>query len=666
MKRLFPTFWAALIILLALGCGGPPKPTTPDSPPTTKEKGKLGETPPNAPVATQAGESGSADVSPVAAPGEVVAALRWGNPEKTLNTLAGYVKMPQSTVDPQLRGLIREIIRDELRRVVDARALAGLIALDAPIDAVLVVQTKRMKPRPMSAIAVGLTSLRAARDTVKGGAKSIGPGLWRVGPEDTWGTRCVIAASPGTTPARLICGESFSQLEKLAPYMARTLPTQAVPAADIHGEIRLKGLIQRFGRVVRSQVAGLPVFAQERKSGNATFDGALMEAASALAHELGVLIYDLDSAQFDLTVDRSKGAVLKGGLQFAGKQSWIVKSFFDGANKAGPAPSIFWRSPSQSSGVLYGYAADPARFSKIFSLLQKATEGGLAKLKFGTPADRTAIAKLLRIPVDKHVAGVDAFGHFKAKAGAPATPRSIADVVGDMLGWYISGIEQKSTKLKTYMDDLVKTYNRATIQAELKKLLGSDAKYLPTIRKKRAPAALGFAGQGYEIKFSNIEDPLASKKAGKPKTTTISAHILLMPDGGRTWLGFGTNRNELAKLMAQTRGARPGSKTINTRTDLGMFKSGKTVGGGFFTLQSLIASVKSSAMVYMTRQGGAGKQRQINAVLQGMPHKGNTPITLLAEARDSSKPKSRFTFTIPKETLEDVGYLTRQALGFVP
>lgn len=666
MKKLLCTLGMWLLVLGVSACNGaaipPADPTKATGPGDPGGGGQV--------IAGGAGADvgDNFDVSPVEAPAEVVARVRWKSPRATIHTIAAYAKMPASFVDANVGALVKEIVRDELDEMVNVKAFAEVIALDAPVDMVVMVDTKGMKPKPMAGVSIGLTSLRAALGAARNRGERIAPGVWKLaGDDQSFGTRCVIAAAAGKAPARLICGERYKELAVLAPYMARTMPTLAEQPVDVRGELKLRGLAKRYGQMLKSQARGLPVLAEEFKLGNKAFDDAVMEAATALAEEAGELIFDLDAVRIDLSVHPQNGAKVKGALQFAGNRSWVVQTLTDGSQLAGPAPEMFWRAPKSSTLVTYGRSGDPAHFSKMLRIGQRLLQGYLADEKFGTAADRRALAKLLRPITGKYKAGVTASGHFPSAKKPAASGGAMADLLGDSVGWQLFGVEEGPAAIKAYLQELVRAYNRPTLQRELKKILGSDAKDLPKVRTTRGPAALGPGSLAVEIKFQNVEDPLdmggLGAGAGKPKTTTVTAHLLLMSDGGkRTWVGVGLDRDALAKLMASTKGASPGPDSLEARSGLAVFKRGRHTSGSVFSMQLLLDTIKPAMSAAMSLGVGSSEVQQFSNMLNGLPHKGQTPITVFGDTTGGRAPRTSFEMNIGRGTLEDVGYLVRNLL----
>ena len=661
--------WSAVLLALLtfVACGPPPSPVTPGTPTANlSENGDRALV-----VGDDGGEASDYDVSPVPEPGEIVAIARWHNPQATATQLASYAKLPPEAVDEGIRTALSALVAGELDEIVDPEVYAEIIAIETPVDFVLVADIQQTPPEPMGVVAVGLTSLDRARAGATSGIQEISTGVWRLAPEREWGPHCAIAASSGATQARLICGDEHEHVAALASYVARTAPMWPRSSTDLHAELRLRGLADKYGDKLRRQANGLPVLFEEFKLGNPVFDTALMDMAAGLAEEAGKLIHDVDKMSLDIGFDLSRGIQVSGELEFAGKRSWTVQLLMDGADKAGPAPEIFWRAPKSSEVVSYGRTADPRRFDTILRVLQQLAEGGLEEARFARPGDRRALAKLLRLPVGKHVATVGASGHFDA--ATTASGQEIEQFVSDIVGWQLYGFDEDSRALRRYLDELVAVYNRPSLQAAIRKDLSrEEAKLLPKVKKVAAPAALGRGALDVQIQVANIPAEVAVElelvpagSAPRARTLTVSVHLLLMADGRRSWLGLATgkDREALAQLMAATKGASPGPDSIAGQPGLREFKTGRHSSGGMTTLRGVIASAKSGVLGAVREEGGPGLEREVERILGSLPNRGTSPLVFYSDVVDGRAPKTSFEITIPKAALEDIGYIVEQALG---
>ena len=630
------------------------------------------------------------DLAPVAEPKDVVGMFRWKSPTVDINNLSSCSVVPGAILDQMPRIGLTKAFKESYRDQVDAAALAGLVALDMPVDAVVTLDSAARSPKPVFALAVGLTSLEGAKQaaSAKGPLTEIVPGIWRLGDKQQNGLTCAIAVSAGATPARLVCAQKEKDLTTLAPYLTRTLPTQAPGASDFHLEVRVAPLDTRFGDQLRQQLRALPILAQTQATiGEPVFDNAIMASAAALTDELSAIVGDLDKLQIDATLDRTTCLTSTTALQMRGKSSWLVNTMIDRADRVGPPPAIFWRAPRDASSVFYGRGSDPSRYTEILRTLRTMLVGGMKKVAIGSDDDRKALADLIAMPLGKDVNTMSSSGHSEpaaakpgaksvaAKAAPTGRPSKSAKLISTIenLGWYVMGFDDGADVVVKQMKDFVAVYNRKGLQDPLKKALGDDATFLPTVKLVAAPASLGKGALDMEIKLTLPEEDKLPKSAtsqdlapkakprGKVKTTTLTLHLLLAVDGKTALLGFGGNRDDVVKHMMMSRSGSLETDTITSRPGLEALKSGKNLSGGFFTLNTFLKAIESGM--------GTGAAADPTMVVEmkrltsQLPNKGDTPMFLTTTSTGGATPRVEMKLEMTKGSFEDLGAMTNQALG---
>jgi hypothetical protein len=657
-----------LLGLGALACG-------PAAPPASPAPASL---PPSSAAAVATGPA--YDLSPVAEPAELLALIRWKNPGATISSLVGCAGLPPELAAQGERAIIAKLLRDALGGQLDAPRLAAAVALDAPMDLVVALDPKAKRGLPISALAVGLTSFEEAKRAAgsnAGSLEEIVPGMWRVGEKSRRNASCAIAVSTGSTRARLVCSRQKDDVTALAPYLTRTLPTAPPSTAHLHAELRYAPIDARYGEMLRGYAQGFPVLVQTQVSlGDSTFDRALSDATAAIADEATALMKDLDKLTLSVSAEPSACLTASAVLKLRDKSSWLAGAMLDRPERAGPPPAIFWRAPKDSASAFFGRSTDPARFSSIIKTLRTLLESGLAKLQIGSANDRKAFADLIAIPLGKDANTVQASGHSDApppKAGekTPAIDQQtvrqkVDDFIGS-LGWTVIGVDEDSDAIRKWLRDLVEVYGRKGLLDPLRKELGTDARFLPSMRMVPPPAALGKRALDVEIKFDvppekPVPLPASAGKKGAPSPApaatkaerlTFSLHILLMLDGKNTWLAFGANKDELVKHLSMTKSTAPESDSLASRAGLEPLRTSKNMSGGFFMLSAF-----TKAVGFGFRGLEAAEDRnQLTSLLRRMPNKGETPIFITTTGSAASPPQGEVTLRVDKGSIEDLGAL---------
>ena len=642
------------------------------------------------------------DLAPVAEPVDVVGLVRWKSPSVDLNNIGSCSNVPGGILDQVPRIGLTKAFEKGFRDQVDGAELAGLVALDAPVDAVLTLDSSARTPKPIFAVAVGLTSIDGAKHAAgkKGSLTEIVPGIWRIGDKERRGLSCAIVVSAGATPARLVCAEREKDVTTLAPYLTRTLPTQAPAASDFHLELRIAPLDTRFGDQLRQQLRALPILAQTQATiGEPDFDNAVMASATALSDELGAFVGDLDKLQIDATIEKGTCLTSTTAVQMRGKSSWLVNTMIDRADRAGPPPAIFWRAPRDASSVFYGRGADPSRYTEILRTLRTMLVGAMKKLAIGGDDDRKALADLVSMSLGKDVNTMSSSGHTDpaasksaaapkpgAKPAAPgARPGSSTKIAATLanLGWYVMGFDDGADVITKQLKDLVAVYNRKGLHDPLKKALGDDATYLPTVKLVAAPAALGKGAIDIEVKLDLPDDapgdgirtqeigegndvrkpakpakPIKAKPRGK---TTLTFHLLLAIDGKTALFGFGGNRDDVVKHMLMSKSGAPDAETIASRPGLEPLKNGKNLSGGFFTLNTFLKAIESGMSTGLADK--PSELAEAKRVMSQIPNKGETPIFFTTTSTGGATPRGEMKLEMTKGSFEDIGSMVNQAMG---
>jgi hypothetical protein len=641
-------------LALPLGCEQTPPPVAPTAP--------VASVPIAAPPPVQV------ELTPVAEPPDIFVVARWKSPGATLASMGACAGVPQAVVDARAHDLLDAAMGAAFRAGVDGKQLAEILAVEAPIDLVVSLDSgRRGQPDALFAFSVGLTSLDRAQHALEaaGPLIELQPGLWRVGPKGSSELACAIGPAAGAAPARLICGTGDKDVSALGPYLARNVAVAPAPAEDLHAEVRLAPVEARFGGQIRQGLSFLPGLARMKAIGEPRFDRALDAAAAAVAGEAGALVTDLDRLTLDLRVDSGSSCLTaSSALQLKGKSSWLAAVMGENAAKQGPAPAIFWRAPLDSETASYGPAADGARAAPILHVLRDLLEGGLAKQHVGSDADRKALGGLLTLPVGSNTNVVFASGHGTGKPGAPSgSPtgslrrQQIADALTEgFMGWFLVGFDEGPAGLSKMLKDLVGVYGRKGLMTPLLGLVNQDAAKLPVLKLVPAPAALGRGALDLEIVLPaarvGIDEDPPSKPDPKKKASGLHVHVLLMGEAKSTWIAVGADRDELVKRLLASKSGAPDAGTLTVRPGLEPLRSGKALSSGFVTVGAITHGLANAMSNPVLPISGTGPAMAIVSALNNLPHKGDTPIFLTSTATPA---RGEITVNMSRGSFEDVG-----------
>jgi hypothetical protein len=639
----------ALASAVVLGCAETPLPAAPVAP-----GGPVAAVP-----ASGAPPAPSVDLTPVAEPADIFVLARWRSPGATFSGLGACAGIPPIFVDGRVHELLDRVLARAFHDGVDGRQLADVVALDAPVDLLVSLDTgRRGQPDALFAFSIGLTSLERARQAleVSGPVVELMPGLWRVGPKGSGQLSCAVGPAAGKAPARLVCGTGDRDVSALGPYLTRNLPVTPPPAQDVHAEIRFTTVEARFGDRLRQGLAFLPGLARMQSIGNEHFDKALEEGAAALAAEGQALAGDLDRLTIDARVDRGPTCLkASSALQLRGQSSWLAGLLLDRATKQGPPPALFWRAPVDSETASYS-RADGDRAAPILRVLRGLLEGTLARQQIGSDADRRALAGLLASPIGKDTAVVVASGHRGHGPPAPPPPasggssRRLAGLLAQgSLGWFMVGLDEGPAGMAKLLKDVVAVSRRKGLVGPLRAALGDDAEALPELGLVAAPASLGGGALDVEIRFPTVAVTMGTSP---PSPGAPIVHVLLMGEPKSTWLAVGGDREDLVRRLLAARSGAPDAGTLAARAGLEPLRNGGVVSSSFLTVAAItrgLSNVLASSAV-----PALPPLQEIADTLNHLPHQGDTPIFLTSTSTPNG-PTGELAVTLSTGSVEDVG-----------
>lgn len=584
----------------------------------------------------QAAAEPPADLSPVAAPTDLIAVARLNRPGELLDTVVSWTNLP---VD------LRAMLEDEVP------GIGRVLLMDAPVDAVAVLGASQRAPDVAAAVSFGLSSLEAALAFAKERGdvtRRLAPGVYRVG--DAESTVCVAARAVGVAPARLVCGGSSEDVETLLPYMTRGLPREAVGARDLHAELRLEPVRRRFGTKLRQlRAVGLPLLIGELGAIAPGLEGPLTEVANGVADEGLALFEDIDVIELDLQRTSPDALELSLGLRVRQDSSWFASVMREMAKRSAPAPDRFWALPADATMAGYTVGAGPERLAPVRKTVQDLLTAVLAKADISQELGAPVAALFMDWALDGG-RGVYAHGAVTVtpeREPSAETPR-LRERLLSKVGWYVANLEQDPAVYKKRLDELTKLLDRREIRAAAAKKLELSVRDLPSVkarpyRQQGAPAGtteyqlvLPSAFLDWIESEGEAEAETAAKPKAKPKAEPpLTMSLLLLPNGETTLLAIaGQAKDAWSKLDLVRRQAAEG--TLRARAGLESLQTQPAVSGGFFTLRGLLESADL---------GGA--------TLNTTPGRGEVPLLYTLTAAPSGPALARWTFRMPRAALQD-------------
>ena len=597
-------------------------------------------------------------MSPVSEPKNIIGIGRWRNVNATLSAVEKMARLPIA-----IQSLVEKEVGD--REVLDA------LKLDASVDFAAALDPAAREPDVLFAFSIPLKSLDQAKGIAERDGKTsmIRPGVYRLGrTRQTSDVSCAIALSLGDAPARLVCGKRDRDLDALLPFMTRGLPSANFGPSDVHLEARFAPLQEKAKPLIEQSGTRLPAMAAlmvSRELG--VSDPALLDLVGAVATEGVRFGEDLEGVTLDIALDpASTTGDVKGTLRFLGAKSWLVQVLTSRADRQGPAPDLFWKAPKDSDTAFFGRGSEPKLWEGIPKAIG-ALVSALGKDKL-PDADRTAIADLLAHAPLVDAVTVSARGHVDAPEAKKGTPtpadaiRAAREKVGSVLGWSLVGFDAKPDAVTAWLKELVRVYNRPSLQAFFKKTMRSDARMLPVIRTVAAPPGLPagtFAIEGgVNLESRDVWDAMPRRDdgfvphpAGAAAKGFIGVTMIVAPDGpARTWIGFGGDAAILRDKLKASLSAASKDGSLASRPGLESLRSGALQSGGFVSIAGSTHSILDLARGRASRSD----TRVLAAISAAMPNKGQTPVLVTSTAKGGATPSVAVEVQIPKGTVDDV------------
>ncbi len=683
LSRTASTASVTLALALAVGCGSPPAVS-----PTPVPSASASSMPIAAPGLIPLGT----DTSAAPEPESLVVVARVASVGKALRTLHGWSQLPMPKEDS-----VTELLMSE--------AVGPLVDLDKSIDVAVSVVGKGDDMKPLVAFSAALTDLGKAEEALQGhfkltpdaGGTLHVDGLGRDSkdgdaddddddkkpkgdkPKDDENAQhrhCELAPAAGDAPARLVCGISLASIHTLGPWLTRTLPRTA-PTSDLAIDVRmaaLKSTLNEKKSIIRAGLEGaMPI----RGAG-------LSGLVTASVADLVDLAIDLDTAHLGITLgDDSATATL--GVKVGGTTSTLAHVLTAHPERTDVAPAAFWQLPGDADAALFTRGIDPNDIDGPRDAIVDAMVKALS-LSSASPADTKAVGDALR----KFITGnptvyaggldlnsvrraladqrkVDRGGYYAAVTPERLDARRAAAEA--LIGWRVLGVDADAKGFTGAARDLVAAWGRPAITKALRTAHKDGP--LPSLKIAAAPkgASLPAGTMHLEIETypfvasAHASDDDAKKAKPAPPAKPLVLHVLIVPEGGRTWITIAATEQLAVDKASSVLAAAPADKKLAKRAGLEGLRTAKIGGGGFATQigwrDSKFASDALGSRFYGAADYYDGMASE--------PHQGATPLlyTTTAEAGTGGGAGETTTLLLPKAAIEDfvASFIQRAGAG---
>jgi hypothetical protein len=555
-------------------------------------------------------------------------------------------------------------------RMLDALGpgLSQTLLVDAPVEAAVALAESGDTEfsQPYAVFSAGIASVEAGRQMFEKFGRKLeetSSGVWFT--VDQSPVACGLAPALGRAQARVVCGARRVDVESLLPYATRGLPLLAMGTSDLHIELKLAPMRERYGQQLRQGKAiAIPMAMHALGIGDARLSRPISEALAAIGDEIVDVIDDLDSIAIDSKIASNTEQIeVTNAVRFSGARSWSAQTLADTQKHAMPAPTLFFELPKDAGMATFVVPPNPKSLDKMIHGVGSLLDGALSHINVNPKARDNLIHSMEQLndaPTGPRVCAV-------APAASPADTLGQRDKFAEMMTtWQICAIDQMlAAKLTAPMDAWV---NVAADRA-FRKFVGEKA---VTLRRRATPAGLPAGTVAYEAKLDwellgrslqklvpNSESALnAAKKAAAEATRPSHFVFIVVPDQARTWWGYGTDAKLVVSHLIQAKKSET-DKSLGAYPELAQLRNEPVIGGGYFTVASFAAPFLRGLSGSL-RSGQ--KKSHLGDVLTTAPHHGTTPIPFTWSVKgDAAAPQLLFTIGLGRSVIEDLASMGGQA-----
>jgi hypothetical protein len=469
---------------------------------------------------------------------------------------------------------------------------------------------------------------------------------------------CELAPAYGKSATRLVCGWSPRALSELAPWLTRTA-TRLATDSDLHVELRMEPL----RATIAAQKRLLGGMLASGLGGRVDLSGSRQLIASVVADMIDFSL-DLDRALLDVQLnERAATAVL--AFTLSRTTSALARLATAHAERNASPPAAFWQLPGDADFALFERGIDEAELARGRELLLRAVDETLADdgLK---DADRKpildALGKLISPAPLVYASGLDVDAARKAITAEWSRP-DLSDPVAfgeaervsaeALLGWRIMEWDEPAGRWMAAVKDLATALGKPAVVAAYR----ANGKPAPPAALRPAPMPKGLtlpAGTLHyvlELQPFHSLRPASGGAGAKPMpparpSKPVAVHIVVVPDGERTWLAVGGGdpiTSKLALAMGLT-----GDK-LAARVELAPLKAARAGTAGFVSLRGLPEGAwQLSPML---------RGKVLDEVAK-LPTAGTVPVTFSLTPSSERIGQVTARLEMPRGAIKDIATLT--------
>jgi hypothetical protein len=214
-----------------------------------------------------------------------------------------------------------------------------------------------------------------------------------------------------------------------------------------------------------------------------------------------------------------------------------------------------------------------------------------------------------------------------AYAAGPKTAAARANARAAMQGWVVAVVEEPAQKWIDAIGTIVRTDE--TKPAGKVHRTHDPSKETTRLKLTPLPAGLQLPPGTLHVEARVVQSQAwlaAQKKAKKPVTDPViphTTHLLVVPDGARTWLALAEDPALAAAQVRSSLSSAPDAGTLKARADLDALRVEPASVGGYLSVASLAMLLASDSS-----DEGLRKARDMLQGLASLTGGGQTPVPL--------------------------------------